>query len=112
MNTKNQSLNKLNELLEFCKDRKFQYMFNFNPTYFDEIPYYKKGQKIKIKKENKGKFTDYCGGKVTSECIAKGKRSPSPAIRKRSIFAQNSRKWHKKQDGGILWKLINKNFNY
>jgi hypothetical protein len=24
---------------------------------------------IKIKKENVGKFTEYCGGKVTDECI-------------------------------------------
>ncbi len=56
----------------------------------------RKGGKIHIKKENRGKFTDYCGGKVTSECIAKGKRSPNPAIRKRATFAANVRKWHKK----------------
>lgn len=56
----------------------------------------RKGGKIHIKKENRGKFTDYCGGKVTSECIARGKRSPNPAIRKRATFAANSRKWHKK----------------
>ena len=56
----------------------------------------RKGGKIHIKKENRGKFTDYCGGKVTSECIAKGKRSPNPAIRKRATFAANARKWHKK----------------
>ena len=51
----------------------------------------RKGGKIHIKKENRGKFTDYCGGKVTSECIARGKRSPNPAIRKRATFAANSR---------------------
>lgn len=56
----------------------------------------KKGSKIHIKKKNRGKFTEYCGGKVTSECIAKGKRSPDPAIRKRATFAANSRKWNKK----------------
>lgn len=33
------------------------------------IPYFKKGSGIHIKKENRGKFTDYCGGKVTNECI-------------------------------------------
>lgn len=51
---------------------------------------------IHIKKENRGKFTSYCGGKVTSECIARGKNSPDPAIRKRATFAANSRAWHKK----------------
>lgn len=25
--------------------------------------------KIEIKQENKGLFTEYCGGKVTNECI-------------------------------------------
>ena len=33
------------------------------------IPYFKKGKKIHIKKKNRGKFTEYCGGKVTDECI-------------------------------------------
>lgn len=51
--------------------------------------------KIKIKKANRGKFTEYCNGKVTSECIAKGKRSPNPVIRKRATFAANARKWKK-----------------
>lgn len=55
----------------------------------------KKGSKIHIKKANRGKFTDYCGGKVTSECIARGKRSPDPKIRKRATFAANARKWNK-----------------
>lgn len=56
---------------------------------------YKKGHKIHIKKKNRGKFTDYCGGKVTGACIAKGKRSSSPTIRKRATFAANARKWNK-----------------
>ena len=55
----------------------------------------KKKNKIYIKPENRGKFTEYCGGKVTSECIARGKRSKDPAVRKRATFAQNSRKWNK-----------------
>lgn len=55
---------------------------------------------IHIKKENRGKFTDYCGGKVTSACIARGKASSNPAIRKRATFAANSRKWARKHDSG------------
>jgi len=33
------------------------------------IPYFKNGHKIHIKKSNRGKFTEYCNGKVTDECI-------------------------------------------
>lgn len=65
------------------------------------LEFLKKGSGIHIKKENRGKFTDYCGGKVTSECIAKGKRSSNPVIRKRATFAQNSRRW-KHQEGGTI----------
>lgn len=63
--------------------------------------YFSKGGGIHIKKKNRGKFTSYCGGKVTSECIARGKRSSSPTVRKRAIFAANARKW-KHADGGPL----------
>lgn len=58
------------------------------------IPRAKSG--IHIKKANRGKFTDYCGGKVTDECIQKAKHSSSPKLRKRATFAQNARKWNKK----------------
>lgn len=64
--------------------------------------YAAKGGKIYIKPENRGKFTEYCGGKVTSECIAKGKRSSDPAVRKRATFAANARKW-KHELGGNLF---------
>ena len=47
---------------------------------------------IHIKPENKGTFTKYCGGKVTDKCVAKGKKSPSAAIRKKATFAGNVRK--------------------
>lgn len=57
------------------------------------VPKDKKGGGIHIKKANRGKFTEYCNGKVTSECIAKGKKSSDPAVRKRATFAQNARRW-------------------
>lgn len=69
-----------------------------------KLEFLKNGSGIHIKKENRGKFTDYCGGKVTSECIAKGKRSPNAAIRKRATFAANARKW-KHQFGGLLTNI-------
>ena len=56
------------------------------------IPRNKKGNKIKIKKENVGKFTDYCGGKVTQDCLDKGKKSNNPKIVKQATFADNARK--------------------
>ena len=56
---------------------------------------------IKIKKSHQGLFTKYCGGNVTSACIAKAKASGNPTLIKRATFAQNSRKW-KHQKGGKL----------
>ena len=67
---------------------------------FVDVLILKKGG-IHIKKKNRGKFTEYCGGKVTEECIAKGKKSKDPKIRKRATFAANARKW-KHENGGIL----------
>lgn len=63
---------------------------------------------IHIKKKNKGKFTDYCNGKVTQECINRGKHSSNPITRKRATFADNARhfkhklgsKLNKFQQGG------------
>lgn len=73
-----------------------QYSDQFN----NQAMYAKKGGEIdiKIKKENRGKFKEYCvrNGytKVTDECIQKGKKSNSK-IRKRAIFAENARNWNK-----------------
>lgn len=63
----------------------------------------KNGSGIHIKKKNRGKFTDFCGGKVTEACIQKGLRSSNPTTRKRANFARNARRWSKKhQFGGII----------
>ena len=55
--------------------------------------------KIQIKKANRGKFTKHCQREgysgVTTECIAKAKKSKNPALRKQSVFADNARKWNK-----------------
>lgn len=65
------------------------------------VPYLKKGKGIYIKKKNRGKFTEYCGGEVTDKCIQKAKNSKNPKLRKRATFAANARKW-KHQTGGML----------
>lgn len=62
---------------------------------------HKSGGTIKIKKKNIGSFTRYCNGKVTEECIRKGKNSSNPTTRKRANFAANARKW-KHEDGGKI----------
>lgn len=66
------------------------------------VDIFKKGNKIKIKKENRGKFTEYCNGKVTSECIQRGKNSPDPKIRKRATFADNARHFKHRFGGQIV----------
>lgn len=57
--------------------------------------------KIHIKKKNEGKFTSYCGGKVTQDCIDRAKASGNSKLVKRAVFAENVRHW-KHQNGGIL----------
>ncbi len=69
----------------------------------------KNGSGIHIKKKNRGKFTEYCGGKVTDSCIRRAKASGNPTLVKRATFAANAGKWKhanggqlKYQFGGIL----------
>lgn len=62
---------------------------------------------IKIKKSHQGLFTKYCNGKVTQKCIDKAKRSGNPTLVKRATFAENSRRWSKKQQGGQIHYISN-----
>ena len=66
------------------------------------IPCFKKGSGIHIKKKNRGKFTEYCDGKVTQKCIDKAKKSGNKTLVKRATFAANSIRWSKKQQGGQI----------
>ena len=58
------------------------------------ISYIKKGKKIYIKPENRGKFNERKKrtGKTTEELT----HSKNPITRKRAIFAQNAKRWKKK----------------
>lgn len=71
------------------------------PNRFSAFPevQYAKGGKIHINPKNRGKFnaTKKRTGKTTEELT----HSKNPLTRKRAIFAQNARKWHKKSYGGI-----------
>lgn len=82
-------------------------VLSFDEIQIKLIPKFKSGNKIKIKKQNRGKFTDYCNGKVTEECIQRGKNSTNPKIRKRAIFAANARTW-KHQQGGTVKSITDK----
>lgn len=83
----------LNKMMNFTQTQIELDSIEYPDMIDNEIEIFKSGGKIHIKKKNRGKFTEYCGGKVTSECIARGKNSPNPAIRKRATFAANARKW-------------------
>ena len=73
------------------------------------VPSLKKGYGIHIKKKNRGKFTEYCNGKVTQKCIDKAKKSGNKTLVKRATFAENARKWKHKEGGTITdVKLISK----
>lgn len=86
----------LNKMMNFTQTQIELDSIEYPDMIDNEIEIFKSGGKIHIKKKNRGKFTEYCGGKVTSECIARGKASSNPTIRKRATFAANSRAWHKK----------------
>lgn len=83
----------IQELIQYCKTNIQEISYDTLDQDNSLIIKCKNGSKIKIKKENRGKFTEYCGGKVTQECINKGKHSSDPKIRKRATFADNARKW-------------------
>lgn len=108
MKPKNSNFNQFFDFVNFCKSNRFQFDPSLTEASSDSIGFYKGGSKIKIKKENRGKFTEYCGGNVTSECISRGKNSSDPKIRKRATFAANARKW-KHQEGG---RVILRNNRY
>jgi len=44
-----------------------------------------------------GAFREYCGGKVTNECINRGLRSPDPTTRRRASLAKTLRKISKRR---------------
>lgn len=55
------------------------------------LDYLKAGGEIHIKKSHEGRFTKFCNGKVTQECIDRGKKSKYAHIRKQAVFADNAR---------------------
>lgn len=93
MDKENLNLNRIQEFLSFYSNNSSLDQIIDVSNYDSYIIRCKNGSKIHIKKKNRGKFTQYCGGNVTDECIRKGKNSSSSTIRKRATFAANARKW-------------------
>jgi flagellum-specific peptidoglycan hydrolase FlgJ len=92
-------------LLNFSKELNPETGLHENNEYINDsiyIPIGKGG--IKIKKSHQGRFTDYCGGKVTDVCIQKAKNSGNASLKKQAVFAENARAW-KHQKGGTLQPL-------
>lgn len=93
MNKENLNSNRIKEFLSFYSNSTSLDQIIDASNYDLYIIRCKNGSKIHIKKKNRGKFTQYCGGNVTEECIRRGKNSSSATIRKRATFAANARKW-------------------
>lgn len=87
MKYNNEILNKIVELNNLTNNLGLD---NISTGYLDMM---KKGSKIYIKPENRGKFnaTKKRTGKTTEELT----HSKNPVTRKRAIFAQNAAKWNK-----------------
>lgn len=83
----------LNKMMNFTQTQIEMDSIDYPDIVDNELEIFKSGGKIHIKKKNRGSFTRYCNGKVTNECIQRGKNSPDPAIRKKAVFAQNARRW-------------------
>ena len=69
----------------------------WNNLVSEQIQSYKKGSKIHIKKENRGKFTAAAkrAGMGVQEYASKVLSDPnaSPQLKKRANFARNAKKW-------------------
>jgi len=60
----------------------------------------KKWEQQAVKPENKGKFTKYCGGKVTTKCIKKAKKAGG-TLKKEAVLAETFRKQANARKGKI-----------
>ena len=99
------SQNQISSFIKTIQDNREIISEIYTPYTQTTVDIFKKGNKIKIKKENRGKFTEYCNGKVTSECIQRGKNSPDPKIRRRATFADNVRHFKHKFGGQIVQEV-------
>ena len=91
-------LQKLNQFKQnFIEDEEVADQMAIMEAISKEVPEFKNGgwmqkaRKSMKRKGTVGKFTDYCGGKVTNDCIERGLNSPNETVRKRAAFAKAAR---------------------
>ena len=99
MQLKNNNIEQFIKYTNYCKSNKFQFNPSLKDDYlFDKIDSYKKGSKIKIKKENRGKFTESAKRSGMSvqqfaSHVLSNKDKYSTTQIKRANFARNASKW-------------------
>lgn len=101
MKPKNTNFNQFFDFLDFCKSNRFQFDPSLTEVSSDSVGFYKGGSKIKIKKENRGKFTDSAkrsgmGVQEFASHVLSNKDKYSTAQVKRANFARNASKWKHK----------------
>lgn len=101
METKNSNFNQFFDFINFCRSNRFQFDSSPAEVSSDFISFYKKGSKIKIKKENRGKFTESAnrsgmGVQEFASHVLSNKDKYSTTQVKRANFARNASKWKHK----------------
>lgn len=101
MKPKNSNFNQFFDFIQFCKSNKFQFDSSLTESSSDSVGFYKKGNKIKIKKENRGKFTESAnrsgmGVQEFASHVLSNKDKYSTTQVKRANFARNASKWKHK----------------
>lgn len=88
------------EVFPWKKEEKYPYVYLQNKEKKEVSQSFKKGGTIHIDPKNKGKFTET--KKKTGKSTEELTHSKNPLTRKRAVFAQNAKKWNKKECGGLL----------
>lgn len=101
MKPKNTNFNQFFDFVNFCKSNRFQFDPSLTEASSGSIGSYKRGSKIKIKKENRGKFTDSAkrsgmGVQEFASHVLSNKDKYSTTQIKRANFAKNASKWNHK----------------
>lgn len=103
MKPKNSNFDRFFAFINFCRGNRFQFDTSLTEASFDSIDFYKRGSKIKIKKENRGKFTQSAnrsgmGVQEFASHVLSNKDKYSATQVKRANFARNTSKWKHKNN--------------
>lgn len=102
MELRNNNFNQFYSFIQFCKNNQFRFNPFLTESIDNTIDFYKNGNKIKIKKKNRGKFTKSAnqsgmGVQEFASHVLSNKDKYSTTQIRRANFARNASKWkHKK----------------